>query len=59
MKVFPVRSFEMEDLHLHRDLSFYQIYSSKLPKRTPDTILFCLESLVFSLTLQALETPLL
>lgn len=59
MKIIPVSSFEIEDLHLHTDLSFYQIHSSKLPKRTPNTFLFCLESLVFSLSLQALETPLL
>lgn len=59
MKIIPVRSFEMQDLHLHTDLSFSQIYFSKLPKRTPNTFLFCLESLVSSPSLQALETPLL
>lgn len=59
MKIIPIRAFEMQDLHLHTDLSFYQKHSSKLPKRTPNTFLFCLESLVFSPSLQALEAPLL
>lgn len=56
---YPCKVFEMIDLHLHTDISFYQVYSSKLPKRSPNTFLFCLETLAFSLLLYAVETLLL